>query len=292
MIEIIDLNKSYGSVKVLRDINLQIEEGKIYGLLGRNGAGKTTLLNIMSNTLKRDSGKVLVYGEEVYENSNVLENIGIVKESGFGVEDIKVKKIFQAARILYKYWDEEYAKDLIKKFSINLKKNYNKLSRGNKTIVGLVVGLASRAPLTLFDEPSLGLDAAYRYKFYNLLLEDVEKNPRTVIISTHLIDEVTNLFEEVIILKDEKVYLKEGVDSLMEKAYFLNGRIEKIQPFIKDKRVISKEEFGSTSIIGVFDSLSGEEKANLKENSIDISPIPLQKLFVLLTENETLEEVR
>ncbi len=291
MIEIKDLNKSYGSTKVLKDINLQLEEGKIYGLLGRNGVGKTTLLNIMSNTLKRDSGKVFFHGEEVYENSKALENIAIVKESGFGVEDIKLRKIFQAGRILYKYWDEEYADFLIKEFKINLKKNYSKLSRGNKTIVALVIGLASRAPLTMFDEPSLGLDAAFRYKFYNLLLEDVEKYPRTVIISTHLIDEVTNLFEEIIILKDGEVYLKDELENLMEKAYFLNGRLENIQPFIKDKRVISKEEFGSTSIIGVFDNLSREEKSNLKEKGIDISPIPLQKLFVLLTENETLEGV-
>lgn len=290
MIEIIDMSKSFGSTKVLTNINLKLEEGKIYGLLGRNGVGKTTLLNIIANLLKVDSGEVLLNGEAVYENSKAVENISIAKESGFGVEDIKVKKIFTAAKALYKNWDEEYEKELIKEFHLNLKRNYSKLSRGNQTIVGLIIGLASRAPVTIFDEPSLGLDAAFRDKFYSLLLKDVDENPRTVIISTHLIDEVTNLFEEIIILKDGRVYLKGEVENLMKKAYYLNGRFEKMESFIKDKRVISSEQFGSNTIIGLFEHLSKEEKNNLKESGVDISRIPLQKLFVLLTENKV-EEV-
>ena len=290
MIEIKNLNKSFGSTRVLTDINLSIEEGKVYGLLGRNGVGKTTLLNIIANIIKADSGEILLDGESVYENSKAVENIAIAKEGGFGVTDIKVKKIFNAAKILYKNWDEVYAKSLIKEFNLNTKKNYSKLSRGNQTIVGLIIGLASRAPLTLFDEPSLGLDAAFRDKFYSLILKDIEENPRTIIISTHLIDEVTNLFEEIIILKDEKVYIKEEVENLLEKAYYLNGRLEKIEPSIREKRIITREEFGTNTIIGIFDNLSKEEKISLKENGVDISKIPLQKLFVYLTENSKQEE--
>lgn len=290
MLELKDLNKSYGSTKVITEINLKIEENKIYGLLGRNGVGKTTLLNIISNQIRSNSGEVFLNGEKIFENSNITQDISIIKESGFGIDDIKVKNIFKSAKILYQNWDEEYKEFLIKEFNLNIKKNYKKLSRGNQTIVGLIVGLASRAPLTLFDEPSLGLDAANRYKFYELLLKDVEKYPRTVIISTHLIDEVTNLFEEVIILKDQKVYLKEEVSNLMEKAYFLSGRLENIELVLKDKKIISREEFGTITIVGIFDDLSKEEKDILKENGVDISSIPLQRLFVLLTEKEFIKE--
>ena len=291
MLEINNLYKSYGKTKVLSDINLKLEENKIYGLLGRNGVGKTTLLSIIANQIKRDSGDLRFLGEEVFENSNVVQNICIVKEKGIGVEDIKVKEIFKKARILYKDWDEDFKNLLLKDFDLNIKKNYSKLSRGNQTIVGLIIGLASRSKLTIFDEPSLGLDAAFRYKFYDILLEDVEANPRTVIISTHLIDEVTNLFEEIIILKEEKVYIKDEVSNLLERAYFLNGKWEYIMPIIKDKQVIFKEEFGPSVIIGVFGDLTIEEKNRLKENNVDISPIPLQKLFIYLTESESLKEV-
>lgn len=289
MLELKNICKSYGSSKVLKDINLKIEMNKVYGLLGRNGVGKTTLLNIISNQISSYGGEVILNGENVFENFRATENIAITKESGFGINDIKVKEIFKASKVLYKNWDEEYKEFLIKEFNLNPKKNYRKLSRGNQTIVGLIIGLASRAPLTLFDEPSLGLDAAHRYKFYELLLKDVEKHPRTVIISTHLIDEVTNLFEEVIILKDENTYLKDEVSNLIEKGYFLSGKLDKIQIVTKDKNIIHKEDFGATTIMGIFDDLSQKEKDTLKENGVDISNIPLQRLFVLLTEKDMRE---
>lgn len=291
MLEIKNLSKSYGKTTVLTNINLELDEGKIYGLLGRNGVGKTTLLNIISNQLKRDSGELKLYGEEIFENSKAVENICLVREKGIPIDDYKIKKIFNIAKILYKDWDEDYKDFLVKEFNLNVKKRYNKLSRGNQTIVGLVIGLSSRSKLTIFDEPSLGLDAAFRYKFYNLLLEDVQNNPRTVIISTHLIDEVTNLFEEVIILKDEKVFLKDEVTNLMEKAYFLNGKAENINSIIKNKNIIHKEEFGSSVIFGLFDDLSTEEKSQLKDKNVEISNIPLQKLFVYLTESPQSKEV-
>ncbi|HHV45316.1 MAG TPA: ABC transporter ATP-binding protein [Tissierellia bacterium] len=266
-------------------MNLNLEENKIYGLLGRNGDGKTTLLNIISNQIRKTSGEVKLYGENVFENPKQVKNICIVKDSGFGMEEIKVKKIFEAARMLYKNWDEEYKNQLVKEFDLNVRKKYNKLSRGNQTKVGLIVGLASRAKLTIFDEPSLGLDAATRYKFYNLLLEDFENNPRTIIISTHLIDEVANLFEEVIILKDGQVYIKDEVANILKKGYFLNGKEENIIPVIRNKNIIHREEFGNSIIIGIFDDLDEREKSMLRQNNVEISQIPLQKLFIYLTEN-------
>ena len=150
MLEINNLNKSYGKTKVLSNINLKLEKNKIYGLLGRNGVGKTTLLNIISNQIRSDSGNVKYEGNEVYENIEVVENICIIKESELPTED-KVKKIFKIASMLYKDWDEEYKDVLIEEFNLNINKKYHRLSRGNQTIVGLIIGLASRAPLTLFD---------------------------------------------------------------------------------------------------------------------------------------------
>jgi ABC-2 type transport system ATP-binding protein len=289
MIEIKNLSKSYGKTKVLTDINLTLEENKIYGLLGRNGVGKTTLINLISNQIKADTGKILIDDEEIFENSKAMENVCLVKEKGIPVDNDRVKRIFRIASILYKDWDEDYKDFLVREFKVDVNKRYNKLSRGNQTLVGLIIGLASRSKLTIFDEPSLGLDAAVRYKFYNILLEDVQSNPRTIIISTHLIDEVTNLFEEVIILKDEKVFLKDEVTKLLEKGYFLNGKEDKILPIVKNKNIIHKEQFGSSIIIGLYDTLSQEEKQLLKKNNVEISSIPLQKLFVYLTENSVKE---
>ena len=285
MLEITNLNKSYGKTTVLTDVSLNLEEDKIYGLLGRNGAGKTTLLKLMSGQLVRNSGEITLDGEEVFENESAMGDVCLVKEFPNSIKDMKVKNILSAARILFKNWDREYENFLVKEFSLNTRKKVLKLSTGNQTIVGLIIGLASRSRITMFDEPTLGLDAAIRYKFYNLLLADYEKNPRTIIVSTHLIDEVSNLFEEVIIINDNKIALKDDVDSLVKRAYFLSGREDSINKVIKDKQVIHTEEFGSTKIIGIYGELTKEEVEEIKDNNIDISNIPLQKLFIYLTES-------
>ena len=290
MLVIKDLNKSYARTEVLKDINIDIEENKIYGLLGRNGVGKTTLLNLISSQILRSSGEITLDGEEVFENSKAMSDICLVKEFQTSIEERKVKDILALAGIAYKNWDEDYKDYLVKEFNLNTKKKLMKLSKGNQTIVGLIIGLASRSRITMFDEPTLGLDAAVRYKFYNLLLEDYEKNPRTIIVSTHLIDEVANLFEEVIILNDKKVVLKDNVNSLMEKSYFLSGGEEIINLIIRDKNVIHREELASTKIVGIHNNLTPEEIKDIKANNIEISNIPFQKLFIYLTENLIKEE--
>lgn len=285
MLELSKLSKSYGKNKVLTDLNLSIEENKIYGLLGRNGAGKTTLLKIISNQLTKDSGEIKLDGEEVFENSKAVEDMALVREFPVSVKEKKVRDIFKAARAVYKNWDEEYKNYLVKEFNLNPRKKLIKLSTGNQTIVGLIIGLASRARLTMFDEPTLGLDAAMRDKFYNLLLEDYQEYPRTIIVSTHLIDEVANLFEEVIILSHEKIRLKDEVASLKARSFFLTGREDLINPIIENKKVIHREEFGSTKIVGIYGNLTDEEIRYIRSNNIELSNIPLQKLFIYLTEN-------
>lgn len=283
-IECNNLNKSYGKLDAIKNVNLKIEENKIYGLIGRNGAGKTTLLNLICSQIIKSSGDIQIFGEEAFENTKALENVCLAKEKEIPLEDKRVKNIFKIASLLYKNWDEDYKNALVSEFKINTRKKYNHLSRGMKSIVGLIIGLASRASITIFDEPSLGLDAAARDKFYNLLLQDYENNKRTIILSTHLIDEVSNIFEEVIILDNGEVFIQEDLASLLSKAHFLSGREEKMIPLLKDKKIIHKEVFGATSIIGVFGEFNSDEQNELNSNNIEISPMPLQKLFIYLTE--------
>jgi ABC-2 type transport system ATP-binding protein len=283
-VECINLSKSYGKLEVVKDVSLSLDEGKIYGLLGRNGTGKTTLLNLICAQIMRDSGEINVFGEEVFENERALENLCLVKEKDLKTEDYKVSRIFNIAGILYKFWDEEYKNQLVKEFKLDTKKKYKNLSRGFKSVVGIIIGLASKAKITIFDEPSLGLDAAVREKFYNMLLQEYERSNRTFILSTHLIDEVSSLFEEVIILQGGQLLIQENMAELLEKAYFLSGKEETIMQLIKSKKIIHKEFFGATAIVGVLDEFSREEINNLKSNNIEVSSMPLQKLFIYLTE--------
>ncbi len=127
MLEIKNLNKSYGKNQVLQDVNITIEENKIYGLLGRNGVGKTTLLNIISSQILRDSGEVLLDNEDVFENAHGMEQISFVKDrGGIAFNDLKLKKLFEIAKTIYKDWDEEYKDYLVNEFNLNTRKKIRK----------------------------------------------------------------------------------------------------------------------------------------------------------------------
>jgi len=286
VIECRSLTKKFGNLRAVDKINIKIEEDKIYGLIGKNGAGKTTLLHLLTGQYLKNEGEVKVNGEEVFENYNALEKICFAKEKEHAMKDKKVKVILETAEIFYKNWDNDFMKELIKEFELDINKRYKNLSRGMKTSVSNIIGLASRSPITIFDEPSLGLDAAMRDKFYNILLRDYQENKRTIILSTHLIDEVSNLLEEVIIMDKGKILLKEDVEELTQKAHYISGNEKLLQDFIQGKNVLSKEIFGNTSIIAILNKLTEEDINELKRLNADVSKISLQKLFIYLTKND------
>ena len=276
-VEFMNISKKYGSFYALNDISVNLEPNKIYGLLGRNGAGKTTLLNILSSRIFASAGQSRVFGEHVYENVDILKQICLIEEKGFYDSSMKVWQALDLAGGLYPNWDWEYAKRLLDLFELDKKKKYKQLSRGMESSLGLIIGLASRAPLTIFDEPSLGLDAVLRERFYEAVIEDYTEHPRTIIISTHLIDEVSRLFEDVIIIDSGNILLKANATELKEKAYFISGQESVVREVAKDAIIMSEESFGTTLILSVYGSNGLREVQN-----VDIQPMPMQKLFVHL----------
>ena len=282
MIQTIGLEKRFGSNQVLDNINIELSANKIYGLLGRNGVGKTTLLSILSNHLRATSGEVLFDGESLYENEQAVEQIAMVRERGIG-RDIRLDKLYKTAAMLFRNWDQAYADYLIEKFALNRKMNYSKVSRGEQTLVGLILGLASRCRYTFFDEPSLGLDAANRDDFYKELLADYERHPRTFVISTHLIDEGANLFEDIIILKQRQVLLSDSVSNILASSCQLSGWAQDLAPLLEGKEVLEREYFGQREIVTLRGDLTDAEKRHIDQLGIEMTPVSLQKLFVLLT---------
>lgn len=285
-VEIMDLNKNFLNTKALDNLSLNIEEGKIYGLLGRNGAGKTTLLKIITAQYVKSSGTVKVFGEEPFENEKVLNKICFVSDKPKFIPTFTVREIFSIARAFNNNWDREFEKTLIKEFEVDLNKQYKNLSKGMQSIVSIIIGLASRAAITIYDEAYTGLDAVAREKFYRILLEDYSENPKTIIFSTHLIDEVSKLFENVIIIDKGKVILEEESDNLRTKAFYINGDIDKVSDVIKNKNVIYKEVMGNNINAAVLEDVTKEEKIKLQNMGLQIKSMSLQKLFIHLTSIE------
>lgn len=291
ILEIKDLTKRYGDFKAVDAVSLALEEGKIYGLLGRNGAGKTTIMHMITSQLFPTSGSLLVFGEEPYENSRVLSGISFVKESQKYPDSYKVKDVLDVAELFHPRWDRDYAYSLVEDFQLPLKRRVKKLSRGMLSAVGIIVGLASRAPLTIFDEPYLGLDAVARNLFYNRLLEDFAEHPRTVVLSTHLIDEVSQLLEHVFLIDHGKIILDEDAEQLRGRAFSIAGRASAVDDFIAGRQVLSRDSLGALATATVMGSLSGSERKQAAEQGLELTPVSLQQLIIHLTqENATVKE--
>ncbi|GLI07327.1 ABC transporter ATP-binding protein [Paenibacillus tyrfis] len=287
IVEVTRLTKSYGNVKAVDGISFSIEPNKIYGLLGRNGAGKTTVMHMITAQIFPTSGEIEVFGEKPYENNSVLSKMCFIKESQKYPDNFQVIDVLEVAESLFPQWDREYAYELIETFGLPLKRKMKKLSRGMLSAAGIVVGLASRAPLTIFDEPYLGLDAVARGLFYEKLLEDYSVHPRTVILSTHLIDEVSRLLEHVIMIDGGKLILNEDTEALRGRAFAVIGTARTVEKFIRAREIIHQEAFGGLISATVMDELSEKERKEGEALGLEFSPVSLQQLVIHLTKHKS-----
>lgn len=279
-IQIENITKRYKDVTALDHVSFSFEHGKIYGLLGRNGAGKSTLINIIANRIFADEGNVLVDGVPAKETMEVHEKIFCMSEIDLYDTRLKVKNHFKWINRFYDSFDMEKALQIAEKFKLNPNKSFKQLSKGYQSIFKITVALALHVPYVIFDEPVLGLDANHRELFYNMLLKDYECNERTIIIATHLIEEVANIIEEVVLIDNGKILLQESVETLLETGYCVSGTAKDIDDYCKDKNVIGYDELGGLKLAYVL----GEKSQLPQESNLQISNMNLQKLFVKLTE--------
>ncbi|WP_217557156.1 ABC transporter ATP-binding protein [Paenibacillus sp. GbtcB18] len=290
VVEVNGLTKTYNEVKAVDGISFSIEPDKIYGLLGRNGAGKTTVMQMVTAQMFPTSGEVKVFGQPPYENYDVMKQICFIKESQKYPDNFRVADVLKVAAAIFPNWDGDYAEALIRDFGLPLKRNLKKLSRGMLSSVGVVVGLASRSPLTIFDEPYLGLDAVARSLFYDRLIEDYTRYPRTIILSTHLIDEVSRLLEHVIVIDSGKLILDAETEELRGMAYTVVGPAAGVESFVKGKEVIHREPFGSMLSVTIMGDSESRAKLLAADMGLEIAPVSLQQLIIYLTKTNLNEK--
>lgn len=285
VIEVAGLTKRYRDAVAVSDVTFDIEQNAIYGLLGRNGAGKTTVMSILTAQNFATSGRIRVFGEHPYENARVLSRMCFVRESQKYPDDATAQHALRAARLFFPHWDQELADRLIDEFQLPTKRRIKKLSRGQLSAVGVIIGIASRAEITFFDEPYLGLDAVARQIFYDRLLEDYTEHPRTVILSSHLIDEVANLIEKVIVIDRGRIIIDEDTDALRDRAATIVGATAAVDAFIAGREVLHRESLGHVSQVTVLGTLSTADRRALGEAGLEVAPVSLQQLIVRLTQN-------
>jgi len=280
-IEVKGLTKNYGEKKALDDISFTLDGPKIYGLLGRNGAGKTTFMDILSGQILANSGEILVDGEKPFDNQKLTESICLIKEGDNFNKDLKVKHVLKIYSLFYPNWDPELAEALIKEFNLPKNAKVKVLSKGMESALGITVGLASKAPITIFDEPYIGLDAPSRKRFYEVMLEEYQEEKRIIIFSTHLIDEVSLLFEEVLILQEGKLVLHEETENLREHIVSVSGPVLEVETYIADKETINTRE-----LAGMMTAYVYGEKEEAIQYGLEVEGVPIQDLMIYLTERK------
>ncbi|PPG44342.1 ABC transporter ATP-binding protein [Rathayibacter sp. AY2B5] len=288
VIEVHDLTKHYGRMRAVDGIGFALEENRIHGLLGRNGAGKTTLMSLLTGQEFASSGEIRVFGQSPVENAAVLSRTCFIKESQKYPDDFKVKHVLRSAPWFFDGWDEAFARELVEDFRLPVDRKIKKLSRGQLSAIGVIVGLASRAPLTFFDEPYLGLDAVARQLFYDRLLQDFAEHPRTVVLSTHLIDEVSSLLEHVLVIDQGRLVVDSDAEELRGAAATVIGSRQAVESFTAGREVIARSALGSRAS-ATLPRLDDAGRASAARHGLELESVPLQQLVVQLTTGKASE---
>jgi ABC-2 type transport system ATP-binding protein len=228
VIEIRDVTRRFGATLALDNVSLIVPRGLVFGLVGANGAGKTTLIRHVLGLLKAQVGSVRVFGlDPVKEPENVLSRIGYLSEEGDLPGWMRVDELMRYMRAFYPTWDEAYAQDLRKQFNLDPAAKVKTLSKGQKARAGLLAALAYRPELLLLDEPSSGLDPIVRRDILGAIVRTIADEGRTVLFSSHLLDEVERISDRVAMLKDGRILFTGDLDEIKQTHTRLTFRFDR-----------------------------------------------------------------
>lgn len=291
MIKVNHLAKKFGKKKVLQDVNFELAPNKIYALLGRNGVGKSTLMTIMIDALRADQGTIKMGDQLINDNDQALGKMYLMSSES-SLDNVmfqrylKLKEIFQTNESLYHGFDWSMAGRLANEFGISLDVTYSKLSTGQKTLAKLVLALCLPVDYVFLDEPVLGLDANHRDMFYRELLKSYSERPRTFVISTHLIGEIDQLVEHVLILDEGRIIEDQSTESLLDQCFLVSGPEKAVDEYTADLRVIHSRMLSSIKSAYVFGKLNDQREI---PDTVKVEHYDLQHLFMYITKDRGTE---
>jgi ABC-2 type transport system ATP-binding protein len=284
-ISVAGLTRRYRGTFALDAVSFDVEPGSITGLLGRNGAGKTTLLRVISGQEFPSVGGVRVLGACPMRNEDVLRRMVFVREDqrypDYGSwPAFQVRHALQAGSWFYPNWDGNLAAALVADFGLPRGGRVAKLSRGMRSALGIVIGLAARAEVTLFDEPYAGLDPVARQLFYDRMLADYTEHPRTVLLSTHLIDEAAGLLERVLVIDRGRIVLEAAADEVRGSATSVSGPAIAVAEFTAGRTVWDRRRVGSQESAVVAGALDDTDRARARSLRLNLEPLTLQQVVM------------
>ena len=222
ILEVKNVEKSFGQKKIIRDISFSIEQGKIVGLLGKNGSGKTTVIKMINDLLTVDKGEILINGQSVSEKTKAV--VSYLPERTYLDNGKTVAQTFQFFQDFYDNFDIEKAKKLLQDLDLDINARLSKMSKGMKEKIQLILVMSRKADLYVLDEPLGGVDPSTRDYILQTILSNFGENS-SLLITTHLIADVEKILDEVIFIDKGEIILNENADELREQA---NSSIDEI----------------------------------------------------------------
>ncbi|WP_413374805.1 ATP-binding cassette domain-containing protein [Alkalihalobacillus sp. 1P02AB] len=279
------VSKIYRHKKALNELSVTIEEKKITGVIGRNGAGKTTLLKLIAGFYKPSSGTIKVFGLVPFNNINTSLNTVFVDDLMYFPTSLTLEDILKEGKRFYPNWDEKLAKDLFNYFSFNPRQIHQNLSKGMKSTFNMIFGLSARCELTIFDEPTTGMDESVRKDFYRALIKDYINHPRSILLSSHHLNEIEDLLEDVLLIKEGKVEKHLSIAELKDLAVAVQGDTELVTEWATGKEVLFQKSVGTHSSYLVVPNDSETKLEQARGLGLQISSVSASDICVYLTES-------
>lgn len=284
VINFTNVSKSYRAQKVLNGMDFNIKQGVLTGIIGRNGVGKTTLMTMIAGFTEETSGTVHVFGEKPFNSLKVSAN-SIFVDDAMGFPDaMTLTEILKECERFYVNWDSALANKLMDYFIFHKAARHRHLSKGKKSTFNAIVGLAAHCPLTIFDEPTTGMDAAVRKDFYRALLKDYIAHPRTILLSSHHIEEIEDVLEDVLLVHKGVAHFHGPITDLQEMFIKISGTAERLSHYTEGINVIEMNKVASTSEWIVENAFSANVMVRMKADGIHISPVSANDAYIALTE--------
>ena len=280
------LIKTFGGKRALDGLSVEFSENRITGLIGRNGAGKTTLLKLIAGYLRPTDGAVSVFGQNPLRSLAVSGSMIFIDDSTAFPQSLTLGEIITELKRFYGSFDTELAQRLLEHFGLGRKQKITKLSKGMRSTFNAVVGVSARAPLTIFDEPTTGMDAAVRKDFYRLLLKEYIDCPRTVILSSHLLGELSGLLEEIVLVDGGQHIATLTADEANAYAVGLRGPEEAVLRAAAGHDILHRETFGPGMVFAAVKApLAAAEASGARALGVELLPVNADDLCIYLTQN-------
>lgn len=284
MIDAKNISKVFEDLEALKGVNIKVNKGSIYGLVGSNGAGKTTLIKILVGIYRQDQGEVLIDGERVFENTNIKSKITFIPDALYFFTQYSIKDMARFYKKVYGTWNQQRYEKLKEAFNINEKKKIHKLSKGMQRQVAFWLALSCMPELLILDEPLDGLDPVMRQKVKNLIIQDVADRQMTVLISSHNLRELEDLCDHIGILHKGSLILEKELDDLKSDIHKIQVAFKEDIPeaILKDVNILYEEKRGSIRLFIV----RGKKEEVIKQINklepviLDILPLTLEEIFI------------